>query len=163
MPKPTALAIGLLMAIAFSACESNIGKSSNDVNAFRSLVETDVAARSARWEVFGTPEYTGGVPGPTDYVTLIAEVEPSEQEKFQSRPKAGEVWIVPEAARPWLTKEFRSLLEQHAETSTDLSGMVNCRVLRARIRKSGKPVSGFICNAAGKTLIYLTLSGDPGA
>src|ERR1700712_2222985 len=25
-----------------------------------------------QWEVFGTPEWSGGVPGPTDFVSLIA-------------------------------------------------------------------------------------------
>jgi hypothetical protein len=127
------------------------------------LIEIDVAVESVRWEIFGTPEYTRGTPGPTDYVTLIAEVEPSEQEKFQTRPRAGEVWIAPEAARPWLAKEFRTLLEKHAGNATDLSSMSKCRVHRAKIEKNGKPINGFICNGSEKSLIYLTLSDETGS
>jgi hypothetical protein len=157
------LAKVLLIGTLIAGCEMANGKSSNDLTGFRDLVETDVPATSVRWEVFGTPEYSGGVPGPTDYVTLIAELEPSDQEKFRSRPETGEVWIAPEAARPWLAKEFRSLLQKHANSTTDLSTMPDCRVLRAKIKKSGKPVSGFICNGAGRSLMYLTLVDETAA
>jgi hypothetical protein len=157
---PFSLALALIITAVFSGCERETGRSSNDVAAFRKLVKVDVAVESVRWEIFGTPEYTGGVPGPTDYVKLVAEVAPSEQKKFQSRPKTGEVWIAPEAARPWLAKEFRSLLDKHADTSTDLSSTSNCRRFEARIRKTGKAVSGFICDSSGKSLVYLTLSGE---
>lgn len=156
------IATALIFITILSGCKMEKGKSSDDIDAFRNLVETDVPAKSVRWEVFGTPEYTGGVPGPTDYVTLIAEVEPSAQEKIQTKAGSGEVWIAPEAARPWLTSEFRSLLAAHADRSTDLAGMPNCRLLRGKIKKDGKPVSGFICNGSGKSLIYLTLSGETG-
>jgi hypothetical protein len=133
-------------------------KDSNDIAAFRNLLEIDFSIRTARWEVFGTPEYTGGVPGPTDFITLIAEVEPSDTKTFEARPKTGDVWIAPEAARPWLTEGFRSMLAKNRSTTTDLSSMFNCRKFQGKLKNNAKLAEGFICNDQEKSLIYLTLS-----
>ena len=45
---------------------------SDDVEALRRVVELDTNPAAIRWEIFGTPEYVGGVPGPIDFVTLVA-------------------------------------------------------------------------------------------
>jgi hypothetical protein len=133
---------------------------SNDVTLFQSLIETDLSISSVRWEVFGTPEYSGGVPGPTDYVTLIAEVEPADSARFQSRSREGRVWIAPESARPWLVEGFRSLLGKHRNRNLDLSLMPNCRKLQGKLKKTSKLVEGFVCNDHGKSLIYFALSDN---
>jgi hypothetical protein len=153
----------LLTAVFSTGCDMEKQKVSDDIVEFRSLVDTDLGAKSVRWEVFGTPEYTGGVPGPTDYVTLIAEVEPWDQERFEARPETGKQGITPEAARPWLSEGFRSMLAKHRNDSTDLSSIYNCRKFEAKIKKSQRPVNGFICNDSGKSLVYLTLADHTGS
>jgi hypothetical protein len=164
MRKTKHLLTGVLLTAVFSTgCDMKNGKVSDDIVEFRNLVETDLRANSVRWEIFGTPEYTGGVPGPTDYITLIAEVEPWDQERFEARPKTGKEVITPEAARPWLTEGFRVMLAKHRNASTDLSSMYNCRKFEAKIKKSQRPVNGFICNRSGRSLVYLTLADHTGS
>lgn len=128
---------------------------SNDVAGLRSLVELDLPVKNARWEVFGTPEYTGGVPGPTDFITLIAEIETSQSTNIGR--ETGTAWIAPEAARSWLSEGFKLMLEKNKNSSVSLSQMRNCRVLQGKLKKTGKPVDGFICSDSNRALIYLTL------
>jgi hypothetical protein len=132
-------------------------KPSSEMAAFRELVQLDVPIKSVKWEIFGTPEYSGGVPGPTDYITLIAEVESSDDDGVQQGQPTGVVWIAPEAARPWLTEGFREMLAKNRGNDADLSSAYKCRRLQAKIKKDKTPVYGFICSDSGKSLIYLTL------
>lgn len=125
--------------------------------AFRQLVDIDLQAKEIRWEVFGTPEYSIGTPGPTDFITLIAEIRPADQ-AFAERPQSEMTWIAPEAARPWLAPNFRSMFEKHRNTSVNLSKLFNCRALQGRLKETGKPVNGVICNESEVSVIYLTLS-----
>jgi hypothetical protein len=133
-------------------------KPSRDIAAFHDLVETSLRPSSVRWETFGTPEYSGGVPGPTDYVILVAEVEPPmDREKFLALPQTGGIWIAPEAARPWLSEEFRAILEKTTNQTLDLSTAFNCRKYQGREKKTSSAVEGFVCNGATRSLVYLTL------
>jgi hypothetical protein len=122
------------------------------------IVELDLIAKSIHWEIFGTPEYTGGVPGPTDFVTLIAEVPSLDELMLEERQKANAIWITPSAARPWLSETNRLMLANFQNTSVEFSRLPNCRVANGKLRKTGKPVYGFICNGPVKALIYLTLA-----
>lgn len=131
---------------------------SSDVAAFQQVVELDLPLRLVRWEVFGTPEYSIGVPGPTDFVTLIAEVPSLDELTLVKRPQARAMWIVPGAARPWLSGGNRSMLAKFRNISVDFSRLPNCRVANGKLRKTGEQVHGFICNGPVKVLIYLTLA-----
>lgn len=130
---------------------------SNDIAELRKKVQLDLAIRSARWEIFATPEDTGGVPGPTYLVTLVAEVDLVDQETFTDRPGTGTVSIAPEAARSWLAEPFRSMLAKNRNRRVDLSSTHNCRKLDGVLRETQERVEGFICNGSGKSLVYLTL------
>lgn len=131
---------------------------STDVDAFNGLVTIDIQPRSVSWEVFGTPEYTGGIPGPTDYVTLIAQAESPNNTNFSQRPDSGLVWIAPESARTWLEPEFHRLLENSKNETVDISKKGNCRLLTGLLKKTAKPVTGFACQGAAKMLIYLRIA-----
>ncbi|MEO7495932.1 MAG: hypothetical protein ABIT83_18870 [Massilia sp.] len=158
------IALALCAGVILSGCQEkkeNVDKVSNDIAALRALVALDPAPGKARWEVFGTPEYTGGVPGPTDFVTLVAEIEPAGAKAAPLQPGAGTVWIAPEAPRPWLTAPFRELLAQHKNSTVALSALPHCQAFRTTLVKTGKAVEGFRCDQASGSLIYLTLSGAP--
>jgi len=148
--------------VLLGACSNNEAKPapSNDVAALGDLINLQFPVRSARWESFGTPEYTGGVPGPTDFVTLVAELEPEQDWLSDSQDPTGETYVAPEAARPWLSAYFRTLLEKNKNSRADLSAQGNCRMYSTTIKKSGRPVNGFMCNNAGHLLMYLTLSSS---
>lgn len=157
----TAPMVSALLITAFLfGCQMKNEKPSSDMAAFRELVQLDVPIKSVKWEIFGTPEYSGGVPGPTDYITLIAEVEPSNEDRAQQGQPTGAVWIAPEAARPWLTEGFREMLARNRGNDVDLSSAYKCRRLRAKFKEDKKPVDGFICSDSGKSLIYLTLQDN---
>jgi hypothetical protein len=141
-------------------CNISHERVSHDVDLLSNLVETDLSISAAHWEIFNTPEYIGGVPGAADYTTLIVEIEPVDLERFQARPKEGTVWVAPEAVRSWLTESSRLVLRKYRNRNMNLSNMPNCRKLHAKLRKTGKPIEGFICNGLGKSLVYLKLSDN---
>jgi hypothetical protein len=145
-----------------SGCQMNDGKKfSDNAEELRRIVELDIDSIAVRWEIFGTPEHLGGVPAPTDFVTLVAEIPTLSEAEFMERAKSGTIWIAPEASRPWLAENFRSMLSKHRNAAVDLSGHYNCRAAHGKLKNSARQVNGFICNGPAKGLIYLTLAGVP--
>jgi hypothetical protein len=67
------------------------------------------------------------------------------------------VYIVPEAARPWISGEFRSIVEKHKNSTLDLAGMKDCHPYSARLTQTGNPVSGFACTKPDRTFLYVSL------
>lgn len=132
---------------------------SDDLAALRDTVAIPAGATSARWEIFGTPETTGGVPGPTDYFTLIAELQPALAPGVKSvGVQRDEMPVMPEAARPWLSDGFRALMEQNRNARLRLAAHKNCRAYQTTVRKSGRLVQGFLCTDGGRTLVYLDVT-----
>jgi hypothetical protein len=85
---------------------------SEDLSALREIIDLQIPAKSARWEIFGTPEYKDGIPGLTDYVTMIAELRLSDPRWLQTKKEpTGVTFVAPEAARPWMDLPFRLLME----------------------------------------------------
>lgn len=152
--------LALFLCLLFAGCERTY---SDDLAELREIVEIDMLTSAARWEVFRTPEFSGGVPGPTDFVTLVAEMPGVDPTVFDRRAKSGTVWIAPEAARLWLSGNHRSMLRGFRNTSIDLSKVRNCRAAHGKLKKSGQPVHGFICNNSAKAIIYLTLADFSGS
>jgi hypothetical protein len=147
----------LYTLILLTGCEVKTEKKeSDDISAFQAIVDINLPLRTVRWETFGTPEYRGGVPGPTDFVTLIAEIEPG-QSIFPKEARTGEIWIAPEAARPWLRPKIRNIFAKYSNRYVDISTIGTCKPLQAQLRKTGKLVPGFICGDAEKSIVYLTI------
>lgn len=149
-----------LAAILLAGCAPDKTGPSDSLPELRKIVAVALPARQIKWEVFGTPEYTGGVPGPTDFVTLIAELEPAQDALPPAEPGTDDkAYIVPEAARPWLSAPFRAWLQEHRNQAVHLPAGP-CSAYRTTISKSGRPVAGFLCRSEGRMLIYLTLSSN---
>ena len=161
-PLLAAIPLAFSVGMAISACKSDDAKppQSEDAFALQAMVNIEFPVKSARWDVFGTPEYSGGVPGPTDYLTLVAELEPADNWFASLKDPTGTTAIVPEAARPWLSRPFRGLIERYRNSNVDLSSHADCRKYATTVKKSGRPVQGFVCNDAGKLLMYITLSPE---
>ena len=152
------LATAAVLCISGCSAQDRKLNASADVKALQQLVDLAADLKSARWEMFGTPEYEGGVPGHTDYMTLVAEIEPvTNAESFTSGTNDKSIYIVPEAARPWLSSHFRSILEKNKNANIDLATTAGCHVYDAKVTKSGRKVSGFSCEKSGKVLVYLSL------
>jgi hypothetical protein len=154
------IALFLVAAILFIGCnmKNESEKMSTDISALQKILILDIAMPSGKWEIFGTPEYTGGAPAPTDYLTLIAEISSTENDKFNSTPPAGDIWIAPESARPWLSNNFRTMLDKSKNLTVNFSGHPECRSLKAALRQTKEMVEGFSCNRDGRTLLYLTVA-----
>lgn len=132
---------------------------SRNLTDLRATVQIDLPVSSATWEVFATPEYRGGVPGPTDLQTLLAEVVLSDAE-YLSKARfslAGEVFVAPESPRAWLSPEFKALMNRVRNSSEDMGRSFGCFRYDTRLTDSGRPVSGFLCVSATRALLYLTL------
>lgn len=154
------LATILAITLSLNACsmDEHKAKVSDDLNALRKVIKLPTDLASARWEIFGTPEYTGGVPGPTDYMTLVAEIElPAQSRAFAASSDNRNVYIVPEAARPWIAVEFRSMLEKHKNSALDLAGVKDCHPYSTRLTQTDNPVSGFVCTRSDRAFLYLSL------
>jgi hypothetical protein len=138
--------------------DENTAKVSDDLTALRKIIKLPTDLTSGRWEIFGTPEYTGGVPGPTDYMTLVAEIKvPAGSNGFPTNSDNGSAYIVPEAARPWISREFRSILEKHKNSTLDLAGTKTCHPYLAKLTQTDNPVSGFACTTSDRVFLYLSL------
>lgn len=145
---------------SLSGCEifsdEGPGGISDNVNELQKIVKIDVPAKSIKWEVFGTPEPTGLAPfGPTDYMTLVAQVEVTDGRWFarlDQRP--GRVWIAPESARAWLSPYFKQLL---VRSNADMTERENCKEYQAAVTKSGRLVNGFVCQHGSSLLIHMML------
>lgn len=133
-------------------------KVSKDLVAFKNMIALDIPIKTVTWEVFGTPEHNGGVPGPTDFLTLIAEIEPVSDEEILNSDTGKSVWIAPESPRPWLEKEFRNLLEISKNSSFDVSLKKNCRSISGTLKQTGKAVNGLACEGNKKILIYFQIA-----
>lgn len=145
---------------SFGGCSFEDPKpQSEDIAALREIINIDFPVKSARWEIFGTPENTGWVPGPTDFYTLIAELKPEHDWFHAIKEPMDETFIVPEAARPWLTKEFRELLHKNKTSRANLSSQADCRKYSTTVTRSARQLDGFVCKSADKILMYLPL--DP--
>lgn len=152
------LAIAAVLCISGCSAQDKKLKASDDAKALEQLVDVPANLKSARWEMFGTPEYEGGVPGRTDYMTLVAEIEPvTNAESFTSGTNDKTIYIVPEAARPWLSSHFHSILEKNKNANFDLATAAGCHAYETKVKKSGRKISGFSCEEAGKVLVYLSL------
>jgi len=138
--------------------DDNTGRVSDDVKALRRIIDLPIEVKSVHWEIFGTPEYTGGVPGPTDYMTLVAEIQlPNTTNQFSINPGHGSVYIVPEVARLWISSDFRYSLEKHKNSTLDLSMEKSCHAYTAKLKKTDRPVSGFACTKSDRVFLYLSL------
>ena len=131
---------------------------STDIGKLQELVIFDFIPISAKWEVFGTPEYTGGVPGPTDYVTLIVEFQSIQDKVFEDMPAAAKIWIAPESGRKWLSDPFRLLLDMKKNGTADFSTNSDCRAISATLRQTRDRVKGLACRDGAKLMVYLTIA-----
>jgi hypothetical protein len=155
----TLLSVMSIVLVAGCSEPDKKSKASDDISALQNLIDIPVKIASARWEMFGTPEYNGGVPGPTDYMTLIAEIEPFENAApLTAGASDAKVYLVPEVARPWISTGFRSMLEKNKNANINLATIPECRAYQTTIRKSGRIVSGFSCAKTNHVLLYLSLN-----
>lgn len=152
---PAAATILLLAGCSFGDPKPQ----SEDIGALRAIINIPAAAKSARWDMFETPEPDGLIPGPTDFHTLVAELELDQDWLSSLKEPTGDIFIVPEAGRRWLTKEFRDLLHKNKTSRANLSSQADCRKYSTTVTRSGRQVDGFVCKSADKILMYLPL--DP--
>jgi hypothetical protein len=131
---------------------------STNVQEFEQFIITPIPASRVTWEVFGTPEYTGGIPGPTDFVTLVAELVPTAGWENPFLPgRVQGLMVTPEAPRQWLSDEFKALLSKFKNRDIDLPERYGCSSFDAKLRSSSRIVHGFLCPNKASILIYLVL------
>jgi len=133
---------------------------SNDISALQKIVHINSRQTSVRWEIFTSPEQTGLQVGPTDSTIMMAELDSWDAAAFSLLPAGETSFYVPEAARPWLSEEFRLLFRKEAGRSIDLSLNLSCRPFASKLKQSGRTAPGFICKSGNKALIYLILESD---
>jgi hypothetical protein len=142
-----------------AACTSHQNRPSTSIAALRNLIDITLDIKHVQWEVFNTPEDSRGVPGPTDYVTLVAEITPSERGSPNGGvPRTKPICIVPNAARPWMDRRFRPLASACLGGSNEISGGNHCYPMQVKLKKTKQPAAGLICHEREKALLYVTLT-----
>ncbi|KRC02739.1 MULTISPECIES: hypothetical protein [unclassified Duganella] len=150
------IAVPLLL---LAGCSPDVSKPgvSDDLGKLRGIIELQIPAKSVRWETFGTPEYTGGVPGPTFLITLVAELQADKSWFEEQKDPTGSIYIAPESARTWLSEDLRQILDKDRGGKVDLSNKANCRKFTTTLKKTGEPLEGFVCSRADRILLHLTI------
>ncbi|MTW01504.1 hypothetical protein [Pseudoduganella ginsengisoli] len=149
---------GVLM---LAGCDTSSSRShvSPDMTKLTGLIDLNIQAQSVQWEIVGTPEYQGGVPGPTDFVTLVAEFNgASVGAQAPGSSAATTAYIVPNAARPWTSAVFQTFLAEKANTVVDIGALPHCRPYQTRLTKTGNSAHGFVCASQGRALLYVVLT-----
>jgi hypothetical protein len=129
---------------------------SSNISELGSIIKLSVSVQKVKWEIFETPENSDFVPpGPTDYVTLIAELQSTKGGSLSGGAGLNEAfWIPPEAARHWLSPKFKAMLENRSPSAPILQ---NCKVERFEVRKTGRIKDGLVCDDGELTLLIVTL------
>lgn len=149
----SACALAVLLAWCHSFKDPE--QSSTDIDALKRLINLQFPYTSARWELVPTPELNGGVPGPTDYITLVAEIGPRDDQDFSSLPMAESFHPLPNTARNWMNAESRSLLRTSNAASTGLPQHSDCRKVAGTLVRSSRTVTGHLCPSADRMLLYM--------
>jgi len=159
-PFTATFALVTLSAVLAACSPDHISES---VTELHELIRLDIPVRSAKWEVFYTPE-AGGLPAPTDYITLVAELDPIDASWFATRPAHWtKAYAMPEAARDWMSEPLRAQVNKLTRQSQEQTTPGNCKDLQAKMTRSGRPVPGFACTVGAKLLVYVTLQDNTGA
>jgi len=149
----------VVLATLLTGCVSkeDQDKSSTDIGALKDLIDLQFPYTSARWEVVATPEYKGGIPGPTDYMTLLAEIGPRDDQRFSALPMAELLRALPNSARSWMNAESRTLLNTSNTTLTGLRHHLECRTIKGILTRSRKMVTGYLCTSGDRMLLYMVV------
>jgi hypothetical protein len=131
--------------------------SSTDLKALAEIIDLRIPAIEGRFEILGTPEGSGMVPGPTDYMTLVAELKSLDTGASSSNASFPNIWLVPNASRPWLSDRFQQFLKQYSNKKFP-PGIAGCSVISTTLVKSGRQAYGFKCINENKVLIYVPLT-----
>ena len=154
--------LGILFLSTLLGCDNHARqkKFSSDKNALKNIIELDVNASAVTWEKFGWPEKSSSelLEANLDYIILVAEIAPTDKRFFDSLSSGEMAYIVPGAARRWLSQKSRITLENRGSTSMDLSRKSDCRPLVVSLKKTGQPAKGFMCNTGENAVIYLVLA-----
>lgn len=147
------------LAVLLAWCNSfeDPEQSSTDIDALKRLINLQFPYTSARWELVPTPELSGAVPGPTDYITLIAEIGPRDDQEFSSLPIAEPFHPLTNTARNWMNAEFRSLLNISNAAFTGLPQHTDCRNVTGTLMRSSRTVTGHLCPSADRMLLYMVV------
>ena len=148
----------LLMAcLGLAGCQKADTVPSTDLVELNSIVTVDIPSTVVRYELVTLPESGGFLPGPTDYVFLIAEYDvPKNTPNNVVAPTQAYEALMPRAGRPWLSEPFRAMLRKNAGNRLPLANS-GCAPLSASITQSKRPVTGFSCRVENRVLAYLTL------
>ncbi|NRR30328.1 hypothetical protein HSX11_09010 [Oxalobacteraceae bacterium] len=144
----------VLISILITGCGAKKPKFSFDIFELNKLVQIPIPMKSVQWEVVYLPEDDGLLPGPTDYVSLVAEFVPSTQNWFtQIKAPIQSTYVDPTFVRAWISAPFKSMvIANYVEV-----GKYPCSSFKTTFTKSGKPVEGFVCESGGRGFLYLAL------
>jgi len=158
--RATTLIVVAACTIGLPGCDGKQKKVSDDIGALRKIVQLNMQATSARWEMYGYPESTGFslLPVNSDMFMVVAELTPADARALSIEPPQDAPYRAYNAARPWLDARFRALLGGAEPALVDISGKSRCRPLTAILRETDKPVNGFICQLDNKALVYLVVA-----
>lgn len=155
--KVAALAFTTALFLSGCKAESKVPVISTDMSALSRMVTLDIPLTLGRYEIFTTPESTNAAPGPTSYVALIGEFS-AKKADLQVKEAPPGFWLLPNSVRPWLSPQFRRLLEKYA--GDKLPQAEDCFQLRGKNVKNGEKLAGIVCFSSDVALVYMPLFSE---
>lgn len=148
-----------LTALFLAGCGMNSSSAmKTDVKELRSIIHIDAEISSARWEMFSTPESSEGG-GPTDFVSLVAEVRPPLNLTAAPAGTAvlDSIFVVPGAARAWLSPASSAAISKMRNINVKPGDWPGCHRVEVKGAKSGRSLKAFACHQGDLSLIYVNL------
>lgn len=123
---------------------------------FVEYLSIDTNVEDVKWELFGTPEWSEILPGPTDFASIIISGSLNEIIDTSNWQASGTMFVPQNSNRGWLSEResriFASILSSGAPPDDE-----KCREKQFFSRKIGKEVSGFECINQHKYLAFALL------
>ncbi|WP_143707464.1 hypothetical protein [Uliginosibacterium sp. TH139] len=131
---------------------------STNIDELRRYINIDSGLQVSQWEIFGTPDWEGGVPGPTDYLSILF-VGPTEhaQQKSAGDESHKVDFLPPNAVRAWLGSEEKEALQRILGRKSQVANAF-CALRSFYAVKSNKSVEGFACILGTRTLYFVLLA-----
>ncbi len=140
------------IAVAIAGCTRDDPRPNTNVTALSQHIHLSMPPAAARFEIATLPERNDeGVPGPTDYVALIAAIRPQGPDNaiIANQPRIGEAAAVPEAfLRAWLSEGEKDALQRAAAPDGTAYN------IRALTRQAAKRAIAVPLNA-GEWVLYI--------
>jgi len=157
--KTNASILIFIVAFVFSL-HSNLAISEDedvrtDMGELQEYLTLDQPINEVKWEIFGTPEWSHGLPAPTDYISIVISAPLTPNIKLKNTTR-GRLFSTINSARPWLSSIEVKIMKMSSTYGTN-KDKFNCAERKYFSKNTDTFVIGFECITEDRYLAYAIL------